>query len=284
MSRSGQGPRKKAPARVRSPVRYQAAGAPDSGSNGRGEIERDREMTLGAHLEELRRRILLSIAVITVSSVTIGWFIMPIHAFLTAPYRELTGLLLYLGSAYTSFQILIQVSLLLGILVSFPVVLFVLWGFAAPAVANRTAALVRIAMGASAFLFWSGVALCWFYLFPISLGFLFKEFLPPGTTPQVTLEKYYDFLFMLHVGSGIVFQMPLVFVILGAAGILTMEFHKRAWRMIVVAIVVFAAIITPPDPLSQIFLMVPLLVFYVGSLIIIWFIERSRRKRALRGE
>ncbi len=284
MSRSGPGPRKKAPARVRAPVRFQAAGTTDVESNGRSELERDREMTLGAHLEELRRRILFAIVVITVCSVTIGWFIMPIHSFLTAPYRDLTGLLLYLGSAYTSFQILIHVSLLLGILVSFPVVLFVLWGFAAPAVEHKTALLVRAAMGASALLFWSGVALCWFYLFPVSLTFLFKEFLPPGTTPQVTLEKYYDFLFMIHIGSGIVFQMPLVFVILGAAGILTLDFHKRAWRMIVVAIVVFAAIITPPDPLSQIFLMVPLLVFYVGSLVIIWFIERSRRKRLLRGE
>lgn len=283
MSRSGPGPHKKAPARVRAPVRFRASGDVQSGSNGRGELERDREMSLGAHLEELRRRILWSIAVITIFAFTIGWFIMPIHSFLTAPYHQLTGLLLYLGSPYTSFEILIYVALLLGILGSFPIVFYILWGFAAPAVSSKTATLVRVAMAASALLFWSGVALCWYYLFPISLDFLFKEFLPPGTAPQITLEKYYDFLFMLHIGSGIVFQMPLVFVILGAAGILTMEFHKRAWRIIVIAIVVFAAIITPPDPLSQIFLMVPLLVFYAASLIIVWLIERSRRKKAERG-
>ncbi|MBI3396202.1 MAG: twin-arginine translocase subunit TatC, partial [Spirochaetia bacterium] len=117
---------------------------------------RDRLMTIGHHLEELRRRILWSIGILVFTASIIGFFINDVHAFLTLPYHQLTGLKLYLGSVYASAEILFSLSILLAIVITLPIILFILWGFFTPAVSPRTARMGNVAMGASTLLFWAG--------------------------------------------------------------------------------------------------------------------------------
>lgn len=246
-------------------------------------------MSLGEHLEELRRRLLWILGVLIVASGAAGIFVEEIHSFLVKPYLTAaaqaptlqgipgaTGLIL--GSVYGALEIYFKLSMMVGMIVTLPIALSLLWGFVTPAVSVRTARIGHGAVAASTLLFWSGVTFAWVYVFPISLGMMLNTFLPEGVVAQTSLEKYYSFLFMIVLGSGLTFQLPMVVVMLGAIGIVTTAWHARVWRYVIIAILLFAGFITPPDPFSIFALAVPLIVLYAVSVGIVWLIERARRR------
>ena len=86
---------------------------------------------------------------------------------------------------------------------------------------------------------------------------------------------------MVHMGAGLIFQVPLLIVALGALGILTVEWHKKYWRFFITAVFILSAIITPPDPLTQSILAGPIIALYAIAVGIVWLLERSRRKKDL---
>ena len=254
------------------------------------EDERDQYMTLGDHLEELRKRIIYVVLVLLISSITVGIFSSEVHHFLTAPFFELdfssdtstensieSRPLLTLGNFYGPLEVMIRLSISIGFVVSFPIILLIFWGFVTPAVSRKAAIIGRVTVGASSILFWSGMYFCWYYVFPISAQYMLIGILPEGTMPWVPLEKYYSFLLMLHAGSGLLFQFPLLFVILGAIGILPLSWHKRVWKYMIAALFVVAALMTPPDPISQVLFTIPLTALYAVALMLIWIIEKGKR-------
>ncbi len=240
----------------------------------------EKYMTLGDHLEELRKRILWAVGIVILISAVAGYFSFEIHNFIIAPYRLLTNNQnLILMNVYGPMEAIVKLSLLVGFVLSFPLFLFILFGFITPALSRLASSLGYLAMSISALLFWGGMAFAWFYVIPISLEFMFTDFLPSGITPQLSLERYYSFIFMIELAAGIVFQMPLIFIILGSLGILTLEFHKQIWKHVIVGIFVFSAIVTPPDPVSQVLFSAPLILLYVMAVITIYWIERWKRRR-----
>ena len=256
------------------------------------EDESDRYMTLGEHLDELRQKIIYSSLAIFLISLGSGIFSDEIHKFLTSPFLKMKipnplvpgGFLtpsLILGNIYGPMEVMILVAVSAGFILSLPIILVLFWGFITPALSRKTARVGYVSVAASTILFWAGIYFCWVYVYPISLEFMLLGMLPLGTQPVLTLETYYDFLIMLHVGSGLLFQLPVLFVLLGALGILSLEWHKRVWKYVILGIVIFAALATPPDFLSQIIFSIPLVVLYVISLLIIWLIERGRKKKDL---
>ncbi len=238
--------------------------------------EREKLMTLGDHLEELRKRLIAILLIIIVSSIAVAFFSFEIHQLLVDPYHRLTGLNLTLGSVYGSIDAIMQLSLLAGAVISLPVCIFILWGFISPAFDRKVDRMGKIIVGTSSVLFWSGMYLSWRFILPVSLAFMFGSALLPHTQPLLALDQYYSFLFMILIAGGIIMQIPLVLVILGAIGILTVAWHKKIWKYAVVAIVIFSGIVTPPDPMSQIFMAIPLLLLYAGAVGIVWLIELSR--------
>lgn len=240
----------------------------------------EKYMTLGDHLEELRIRLLWMIGVVFIAAIVAGIFSQEIHQAVIAPYREITNNRdLYLMNVYGPFESVVKLSLLTGFTVAFPFVLFILWGFVTPAVGRLIAFLGNLSVLFSALLFWGGMVFTWFYILPLSLRFMFVDMILPGTVPQITLERYYTFVFMLELAAGLVFQLPLVLILLGALGILTTEFHKRIWKHVIVGIFVFSALVTPPDPLSQVLFAGPLIVLYFTAVLIVWIIERWKFRR-----
>ncbi|GIX40305.1 MAG: sec-independent protein translocase protein TatC [Leptospiraceae bacterium] len=235
-------------------------------------------MTLGDHLEELRLRIFAILGVWIITSSIIGIFSTNIHKFLVQPFKEITSEPLILGTVYGPLEVYFKLSIILGILVSLPISLSILWGYITPALSRRAAILGHIVVFISSLLFWGGVIFAWIYLFPLSLKMMLNYFLPDQTIAQTTIEKYYSFLFLILIGTGVTFQLPLLVILLGSLGIVTMEWHKKAWKFIVVLLFLFSAIITPPDPLSMIVLAVPLMLLYFISVGIVWLIELRRKK------
>ncbi|MCB1140042.1 MAG: twin-arginine translocase subunit TatC, partial [Leptospiraceae bacterium] len=206
-----------------------------------------------------------------------------LHAIFMKPLQSISDYPLIMGKVAGPAVVIIKLSLLLGFLATFPVILYILWGFVTPAVSRRVAWMGNGAVLASGALFWGGVVFTWFFLFPFSIQMFFQFMLMglENTIPQTTIEEYYNFLFMVHMGAGLIFQIPLLMVALGALGILTMEWHKRYWRFFVVGVFILSALITPPDPITQLILAVPICTLYLISVIIVWFIERTRRKKSL---
>ena len=241
--------------------------------------EREKYMSVGEHLEEFRRRLLTIIAIVVTGSAIAGVFVQGLHAFLSQPYRDLTGRSLYLASVYGPLETLIKLALTIGVSLTLPLSFFVLWGFVTPALSRRGAIIGNASILTSSLLFWSGMVFCWYYLFPLSLKFMFSSILPAGTEPQITLEKYYSFFFLVHIGAGLAFQLPLVVIVLGATGLFPLRWHAMAYKYVLMGIAVFAALITDPNPLTQLAMGGVLGLLYAISLGVLWLIERGRRLR-----
>ncbi len=232
-------------------------------------------LSIGEHLEELRRRVISVLALLIASGVCALLFSKQLHAFLITPYLKLTNQELLLQNVYGSLEVLLKLSFMSAVSLSLPFSFYILWGFITPALPKRAAWIGGGCVMASCLLFWCGLVIAWHYLFPMALHFLFQDILLMGVKPQTTVEKYYSFLFLLHIGCGLVFQMPLLSLILGWLGIITSRWHKQNWRYIVLILLIFSAIITPPDPISQIALALLVLVLYALSVMLIWLIEKS---------
>jgi len=235
-------------------------------------------MTLGDHLEELRRRIFAILGVWLSISIIVGIFSEDIHKFLVQPFKEISKQPLLLGTIYGPLEIYFKLSIILGMIISLPFILSILWGFITPALSKRTAMQGYIIIFISSLLFWVGVFFAWEYLFPLSLKMMLEFFLPSETIAQTTIEKYYGFLFLILIGTGATFELPLLVIFLGYLGILTLEWHKKVWKFIIVIIFVFSAIITPADPFSMFVLAIPLTILYFLSVGIVWMFELRRKK------
>ena len=236
-------------------------------------------LSVGEHLEELRWRLIAVILTVLGISLLVFFFSRLIHNFLIGPYSALTDQKLLLHNVYGSIEVLIKISLSLGLTLSLPICLSILWRFITPALSRKMAWIGHLSVGASALLFWGGLSLAWFYIFPLALHFLFQDMLLDGVSPQTTVEKYYSFLFLLHIGCGLAFQLPLLGLVLGILEIIPIDWHKKNWKYLVVATLLFTALVTPPDPLSQLVLSLLLLCLYGLSLLLLWIILKSRRRR-----
>lgn len=241
-------------------------------------------MAIGDHLEELRKRLIAVAGVSILGAVVAGFFIYPIHDLLVKPYLATVGagrpqaVLLILRQIPGPLVSLLKLAAMVGLTVTLPISISIVWGFIRPAVSRRVAWTGQVAVLASSGLFWLGIFVCWRLVFPVALQFMLVDVLPSGVSPQLALEDYYSFVFFLHIGAGLGFQLPLLVVILGGLGILTVEWHKRSWRYISVGIFIFSALVTPPDPITQLALAIPLCLLYAVSILIVWVIERGRRR------
>lgn len=247
---------------------------------GEGLDPRERVMTVGDHLEELRKRLMAILGVVGATAVIALIFSQQLHAFLVGPYKILSDEKLIMQNVYGNFEVMLKVSITTALTATLPISFWILWGFVTPAVSRKAAFLGNLIVGCSALLFWAGAALCWLYIFPLSLEFLFINILLDAVSPQTSVEKYYSFLYLIHIGCGVAFQLPLVLIVLGALGIVTVETHKRIWKFVIPGIFTFAALITPPDYVSQLMVGTLLLVLYAISVLVVWLVERPRRRKA----
>ncbi len=236
-------------------------------------------LTLGEHLEELRSHLIWAlIVIIFICSITLGASNF-LHNILITPYTKLTQQKLLLQNVYGSLEVLAKIGINMGLILALPICLSILWNFAVPALSRKVAFLGHLCVAVSAILFWIGVLVAWYYLIPLSLGFLFQDFMIDGVSPQTTVEKYYSFLFLLFIGCGLVFQLPMLTIALGFLGILNFNWHKKYWRYIILVTFIFSAIITPPEPISQIILSSMLLILYSIAVSIVWLIEKTSKKK-----
>src|SRR6202165_4593975 len=234
------------------------------------------------HLEELRKR-LFWIAGAVVIGVVIAFALLSkldIIRVLERPILPLMhGQKLIYTHPGTSFHILLNASLVLGILLASPIIVGQLWAFLAPALYSHEKRVVIPVVVSMASLFLAGGSLSYFVVLPLTLQFL-MSIESTALTPLISATEYFDFAISMCLAFGLVFEVPIAILALTALGIITPQFVSKDRRHAIVVCVTAAAFITPgADPYSLFALAIPLYVLYELSVFVALFAYRKREKR-----
>ncbi|WP_232371713.1 twin-arginine translocase subunit TatC [Leptospira ainazelensis] len=243
-------------------------------------LVRDREkfMTLGDHLEELRMVLIRSLLVVAVIMGISLFFGEEIHRILAQPYKNVLGpqATFYQIKLMAPFMIYLKSSFMISILLGLPFVLFFLWGFVSPALDPKTDRYGKFLIFFSTLLFWFGVWLCWTEAFENLLRIFLVNFRPPDIESKLPIDEYYEIFFNIHLIFGLSFQLPIVLILLGSLGIIRASFLISKWREAIIGLAVAAAVLSPgPDLISMLFLFVPLTVLFAVSIVLMKVIERE---------
>ncbi len=239
------------------------------------------EMPFLDHLEELRWRILWSLVAILVGTV-VGWWLLDKVDIIEvlkrpiAPY--LPGGRLVFTSPAEPFMLTLKVAFALGCLLASPVVIYQIWAFLSPALYERERRLIIPALAVGVVLFLAGAMACYQWLLPAALKVLIG-FQRSDLTAMITIDRYFGMAVPFVVGCGLVAELPLVVTILASLGIVTPQFLGRQRRYAIVIAAFLAAILTPPDAVSMMLMLGPLLLLYELSIWCAWVASRRRARR-----
>lgn len=220
----------------------------------------NKKMTLMEHFAELRRRFLWCVFIFLVFFV-LGWYVAPcVQEFLTKPLLKIwNGNLLYNGIT-DGLMIRLSLSVTVAILLSIPVALWHVWAFVAPGLKKSEKNFIWPIMIASPILFLIGAGFAFYVLFPFVFGF-FIELNQSSSVPAIILpavRDYLTFAIRLLKVFGIAFQLPVIMILLNRIGVLSRARVVAMRRYAIILIVIVAAVLTPPDVVSQILLAVPM--------------------------
>lgn len=235
------------------------------------------------HLVELRRRLMWSFAALAVTFGICLYFVEPIFAVLVQPMLAAGQNQLIFTAVFEAFFVRIKVAFFAALMISFPVIASQLWMFVAPGLYKKERRAFLPFLLLTPFLFAAGASLAYFFAMPVALHYLLGFEGNIGGVQQTALPgvgNYLDFSMRFIFGFGVAFLLPVLLMLLEKAGLVTRAQLKGGRRYAIVVAFVIAAILTPPDVVSQLLLAIPLVVLYEISLVAIWFTERRRSKAA----
>ncbi|MDP8996890.1 MAG: twin-arginine translocase subunit TatC [Pseudomonadota bacterium] len=245
------------------------------------------EAPLGEHLMELRRRIVYSLAGFIIAFVGAFYFSSELLHILILPFKQGTGHDVGLISIKLLgvFLVKIKIGMFGGLFVAFPLIATQLYGFVAPGLYAHERNIFLPYLIATPIFFVLGAALVYFFLLPVAIRFFFSvadSVNQGGTGIQLMpdVEAYLDFVMTLILAFGVTFQLPVLLTLLGQIGIVSQEMLKKGRRFALVGVAILAGIITPPDPISMITMVVPLFALYEVAVFAVGFIERRRKAKA----
>ena len=230
--------------------------------------ENNIKITFVEHLEELRKRIVISILSFLVASLIAYYFRDWIFAVITKP----VGTLVFLTPT-EAFMAYIKISLLAGIVLSSPVIFYNLWAFISPALYNNEKKLVTFFLPLTLLLFLAGVGFAYFIL-PVTMKYLLS-FGGETLKPMISANYYLGFILILFLACGVSFELPILIMILTKFGIVNSGMLIEKWRYAVLLVFILAAVVTPtPDVFTQFIVAVPLVFLYVFSILIAKIVEK----------
>ena len=248
----------------------------------------DKKMPLLDHLIELRSRLLKSLIVFVLGFIVCFHFAEPIFGFLVEPLarimEEIGGSQRMIYTALTeAFFTYVKVGLFGGLMISFPFFATQLWLFVAPGLYKNEKRALLPFLVASPILFAVGCAIVYYLIIPLAWTFLLGfQTTSTETVLPIQLEakvgEYLELMMKLLFAFGLCFQLPVLLVLLVRVGLLDSQSLVNKRRYAIVGVFIVAAIITPPDVISQIGLAVPIILLYEVSIIAARLVERSRKR------
>ena len=171
------------------------------------------------------------------------------------------------------FLVPLKVTLLAGLVVALPYVLYEVWAFVAPGLYAHEKKLVLPLVVASFLLFLLGMAFAYFLVFPVVFKFM-AAVAPEGVAWMTDIDKYFSFVLTTFIAFGVTFEVPVVVIVLARVGVVSVQTLKQARPYVVVGAFVVAAIFTPPDILSQFLLAIPLCLLYELGVFLAGFVVK----------
>jgi len=239
--------------------------------------------TFVSHLVELRTRVMRALIAFTVVFVAIFLWpgAGPIYDFLAAPLMKALpeGAKMIATGVVTPFLVPMKVTALVAFLVALPYVLYEAWAFVAPGLYDREKRLALPIVIASTMLFMAGVAFCYYFVFGRVFAFI-NNFAPKSITPAPDIEAYFSFVITMFLAFGATFEIPIVVLVLVRSGVVSVEKLREARPYVIVGAFIVAAVITPPDVLSQFMLAVPMCLLYETGLYLARFVGKRVEENA----
>ncbi len=233
------------------------------------------------HLIELRTRLVRASAVVLAVFIVL-FAVWPgaaaIYDFVAQPMMAALpeGSKMIATGVITPFMVPMKVSMMVAFLISLPWVLYQAWAFVAPGLYAHEKRLIAPLIISSSVLFILGVAFCYFFVFGTVFKFI-NDFAPKSISVAPDIENYLDFVLTMCLAFGLTFEVPVVVIVLVRMGLVTVEKLKAIRPYVIVGAFVIAAVVTPPDIMSQLFLAVPLCLLYEVGLLLAPLFEKATR-------
>ncbi|HEX5372767.1 MAG TPA: twin-arginine translocase subunit TatC [Aquabacterium sp.] len=223
------------------------------------------EQPFVTHLIELRDRLIRAVFAIGICFIVLALYPGPsgLYDWLAAPLISALpkGATMIATNVISPFMVPIKITMLAAFMMALPVVLYQVWAFVAPGLYTHEKKLVLPLIVSSTLLFYIGVAFCYFFVFQKVFVFI-QQFAPKSITAAPDIESYLGFVLNMFLAFGASFEVPVVVVILARMGIVSIEKLKEFRGYFIVVAFVIAAVVTPPDVVSQLALAIPMCILY----------------------
>jgi sec-independent protein translocase protein TatC len=239
--------------------------------------EEAKNMSLSGHLRELRNRVLVCVILLTVA-ILIGLQVAPHIVKLLLKIGEQDG---YQFVYIAPQELLLQyfsISLLFGVCITIPMIGYQIWAFVSPGLRKSENLFFMLAMIFGLICFCIGVFFAYKVMLPFMLYFLISLSAGSGVEASISVQNYISFLLTIFTIFGVVFELPVVSVLLTQMGFVKVSWMKKGRKAMIVVIFLIAALITPPDIVSQIMVAFPMLFLYELSIILSSFFQKIRHK------
>jgi len=235
-----------------------------------------------SHLVELRDRLLRAVVAVVVVFVCLMPWAGDIYDILAHPMMTALpeGTKMIATGVVTPFFVPMKVTLLVAFVIALPFVLYQAWCFIAPGLYAHEKRLGLPLVVGSTVLFLAGMAFCYFFVFGTVFKFI-AQFAPKSITPAPDIEQYLAFVMSMFLAFGITFEVPVIVIVLVKLGIVDVAKLKEARPYVIVGAFVIAAVVTPPDVVSQLMLAVPMCLLYELGIFLSRFVTRTRIDEAV---
>lgn len=238
--------------------------------------------TFIAHLVELRDRLLRAIVAVALVFVCLMPWAGDIYDLLAQPMMRTLpeGTHMIATGVVTPFFVPVKVTMLVAFVLALPVVLYQAWAFVAPGLYAHERRLALPLVLGSTLLFILGMAFCYFFVFGTVFTFI-AEFAPKSIVPAPDIEQYLSFVMSMFIAFGITFEVPIAVILLVKAGVVDIAKLKDVRPYVIVGAFIVAAVVTPPDVVSQFMLAVPMCLLYELGIILARFVSSPRPAEAI---
>jgi sec-independent protein translocase protein TatC len=233
-----------------------------------GDPEQLAEGTLISHLLELRTRLMRAFVAVIVVFLPCAYFANDLFELAARPLLAQlpAGGSLIATSITAPFMTPFKLAFVVALILAMPFVLYELWAFVAPGLYRREKRFARPLLGSSIFLFYCGVAFAYWVVFPVIFKF-FISTAPRGVAVMTDITNYMDFILMMVLSFGVAFEVPIAVVLLVMTGLVSVDKLTNIRGYVLIAIFIIAALLTPPDLISQSIMAVPMYLLYEGGIL-----------------
>ena len=232
--------------------------------------------TFLSHLIELRDRLIKCLVAVGIGFIPAFLYSAELYDLLARPVIASlpTGSKMIATGVITPFLIPMKIALMASFLVVLPYVLYQVWAFVAPGLYAHEKRLVLPLIVSSTVLFFVGMAFCYFFVFGAVFEFI-NRWAPKSISVAPDIEAYFNFVMGMFLAFGLAFEIPVIVVVLAITGLVSVE-QLREWRgYVIVAIFVVAAVVTPPDVVSQLALAIPMCLLYEVGIFFAQFVKKK---------